>query len=102
MCPAGLSADAEVEIDVNPAAPQPVVLYKGLNLSGLQLRSIEFSPVARDSTNALAAASQQLNERQRASVRSVLQLRLSESPDSVQQFRALKRFGNLRSLSLWR
>ncbi len=66
------------------------------------MRSIEFSPVARDSAEALTAASQRLNVRQRASVRSVQQLRLSETPGSVEQFRALMRFDNLRSLSLWR
>ena len=103
---AAVFADADVEIDLNPAAPLPVSLYHGLNRSQLQLRSIRFSPVKKDCTEALVAAATRLSHRQCMSVLSVQRLRLGDAPPWRNSFfdlaRALTGFSDLRSLALLR
>ena len=93
-------ADADVEIDVNPAAPLPVAVFQGLNRSKLQLRSVRFSPVAKDCTEALAATGKLLSRQQCMNLLSVQQLRFSNTHRGLNLLQALARFSNLHSLSL--
>ena len=80
----------------------PISLFRGLNRSQLRLRSLQISPVGTDCTDAMTHAAVLLSQRLRDGLTSLKQLPLCSRPRSLELFRGVARFSNLRILSLVR